>query len=354
MTQIAVKDATGQTLSVARVVDTGAADGADSLPVALSTQDKAAVAATNAKLDSLVAASGTAAPLPTGAATEASLVAVKDSLNVLDDWDEGDRAKVNLIPAQAGVSGGTGAAGASTLRVVSATDDPGVLALADVVARLNDVVTQLQASTASLSVLDDWDDTDRAKVNLVAGQAGVAAGTGASGANVLRTVTASDDPLIPILGAVDETPPNSDTAASGIRGGIKRVAQRITSLIALLPVSIGAKASAGSLSVTPATDAAFAPGAPKVATATIISLATAATGANFTAFGSQACTAVAIVNTNTSAVDLEVRRGAAGNTIVVPAGAERVFVGVTNASDLQVRRLDQSNTPVTFTGEALG
>lgn len=346
MTQIAVKDATGATLSVARVVDTGAADGADSLPVALSNQDKAAVDATNTKLDSLIAAVSAAGPLPSGAATEASLVAVKDSLNVLDDWDEGDRAKVNLVPGQAGVSGGSGAAGASTLRVISATDDPAVLALAD-------LKTSSQAAATSLDALDNWDESSRAKVNLVAGQAGVAAGAGGAGANTLRTVTANDDPLIAQLGATNEGAASSDTATSGLNGLIKRVAQRITSLIALLPASLGAKTSAGSLSVTPATDAAYSAGAPKVASAAIISLTTAAVGTNFTAFGAQACTAVAIVNTNTTAVDLEVRRGASGNTIVVPAGAERVFVGVTNASDLQVRRLDQSNTQVTFTSEAL-
>lgn len=44
------------------------------------------------------------------------------SLAVIDDWDESDRAKVNLIVGQAGVQGGSGAVSNTTQRVVLATD----------------------------------------------------------------------------------------------------------------------------------------------------------------------------------------------------------------------------------------
>lgn len=60
--------------------------------------------------------------LPTGAATETTLAAAADSLSVLDDWDETDRAKVNPIAGQAGVQGNTGTVSANTQRVVLATD----------------------------------------------------------------------------------------------------------------------------------------------------------------------------------------------------------------------------------------
>lgn len=66
--------------------------------------------------------SAAALPLPTGAATEASLAAAAASLAILDDWDESDRAKVNPIAGQAGVQGGSGAVSALTQRVVLATD----------------------------------------------------------------------------------------------------------------------------------------------------------------------------------------------------------------------------------------
>lgn len=80
------------------------------------------------------------------------------------------------------------------------------------------------------------------------GSAAEGAGTSATAA---RVVVASDDALI---GPVNETAPASDTASSGHNGRLQRIAQRITSLIALLPASIGLKASAGSVSVTVAND----------------------------------------------------------------------------------------------------
>lgn len=58
----------------------------------------------------------------------------------------------------------------------------------------------------------------------------------------------------PIIGAVNETAPASDTASSGLNGRLQRVAQRITSLIALVPASLGQKAKAASFAVTLASD----------------------------------------------------------------------------------------------------
>lgn len=49
------------------------------------------------------------------------------------------------------------------------------------------------AIAASLSVIDDWDETDRAKVNPIVGQAGVAAGSGAVSATTQRVTVATDD-----------------------------------------------------------------------------------------------------------------------------------------------------------------
>ena len=112
---------------------------------------------------------------------------------------------------------------------------------------------------------------------------------------------------------------------------------------ASLPASLGPKAGASSLSVVESTPT----------TVTIVSLQTNATGTTYNAFASQACEQLDIVNTASGAVDLEVRRGGSGNTIIVPGGSSRMFIGITNASDLQVRRRDVSNTQVTFTSEAI-
>jgi hypothetical protein len=62
-----------------------------------------------------------------------------------------------------------------------------------------------------------------------------------------------------LIGAVTETAPASDTASSGLNGRLQRIAQRLTSLIALLPASIGQKLMAGSLSVTVASDQSAVP-----------------------------------------------------------------------------------------------
>lgn len=57
-----------------------------------------------------------------------------------------------------------------------------------------------------------------------------------------------------LIGAVTETAPVSDTASSGLNGRLQRIAQRLSSLIALLPTSLGQKTSAASLAVTVASD----------------------------------------------------------------------------------------------------
>lgn len=70
---------------------------------------------------SLTVAQGTAANLNM---TEASAAAIKTAVEIMDDWDESDRAKVNLISGQAGVDGNSGNKSAATQRVVIATDQP--------------------------------------------------------------------------------------------------------------------------------------------------------------------------------------------------------------------------------------
>lgn len=75
--------------------------------------------------------------------------------------------------------------------------------------------------------------------------------------------TAADAASLPValstegkaqLGSITETAPASDTASSGQNGRLQRIAQRLTSLIALIPSALGQNAKANSLSVTVATD----------------------------------------------------------------------------------------------------
>lgn len=68
------------------------------------------------------------------------------------------------------------------------------------------------ASAASLSVLDDWDESDRLKANIITGQAGVAGGAGAVGATVQRVTLASDDPAVVSVQLIDDAIVADDAA----------------------------------------------------------------------------------------------------------------------------------------------
>ena len=55
--------------------------------------------------------------------------AIQTAVEIMDDWDENNRAKVNIIDGQEGVAAGVGATDAGTQRMVMATDSPDVTAL---------------------------------------------------------------------------------------------------------------------------------------------------------------------------------------------------------------------------------
>jgi len=104
-----------------------------------------------------------------------NLAGAATSLAILDDWDETDRAKVNIIVGQAGITAGAGAVAVNTPRVTLASDDPAVVALQildNVVAGSEaqvDVITsalptgaatlaEQQTQTTALQLIDDWDN----------------------------------------------------------------------------------------------------------------------------------------------------------------------------------------------------
>lgn len=82
---------------------------------------------------------------------------------------DADIGNVDLEIAGTAIAVNSGAASAQTLRSITATNSPDVTAL---------------------EIIDDWDESDRAKVNPIVGQAGVAANMGVVGATVQRTVPA--------------------------------------------------------------------------------------------------------------------------------------------------------------------
>lgn len=103
------------------------------------------------------------------------------------------RQPVDLISGQVGVAGGSGASGATTLRVIHASDDSAVV---------------------SLGTLDDIVASGRAQVNPIVGQAGIAAGSGASGTTTTRVVTSTDSTI-----TVSGLPANTTAAATTVAHG---------------------------------------------------------------------------------------------------------------------------------------
>lgn len=87
---------------------------------------------------------------------------------------------------------GAGNAGTETQRVSISTDD-----------------VNLSAIKTAIEILDDWDESDRAKVNLIAGQAGIAGGTGVDGATVPRVTLATDVGLPAGTNAIGKLAANS-------------------------------------------------------------------------------------------------------------------------------------------------
>lgn len=177
--------------------------------------------------------------------------AIKNAVEIMDDWDESDRAKVNPIVGQAGISAGSAAIGVTTPSVTLATNDPAVTALQIVDdwdesdrAKVNPIVGQAGISAGSatigvttpsvtlatndpavtaVQIMDDWDESDRAKVNPIVGQAGIAAGTGVDGVTVPRVSLATNVALpagTNLLGKVgiDQTTPGTTDKVSLISG----------------------------------------------------------------------------------------------------------------------------------------
>ena len=89
---------------------------------------------------------------------------------------------------------------------------------------------------------------------------------------------------------------------------------------------------------------------PSMSSGVHISAQTAATGTNWTPFGSQPCKQLTVHN-NTGTV-VEVSVGGTGVGIPIQTGMFYTFFGLTNASELSIRRVDQSNTQVTVQARA--
>ena len=100
----------------------------------------------------------------------------------------------------------------------------------------HDALTFVDASQTTSEVLKKVKDADGFRLPTAPAGLPTALGAAAMAASTSVTI-ATDDARI---GPVNETAPATDTASSGLNGRLQRIAQRITSLIALLPTALGA------------------------------------------------------------------------------------------------------------------
>lgn len=116
------------------------------------------------------------------------------------------KAKTDNIPAQ-----GQALAAGSTPVVLTAAQLTTLTPPAALTNYATETGGNLAASAASLSVLDDWDETDRAKVNVIAGQVGVQGASGAVSANTQRVVLATDVALPTGANVIGQVTANAGT-----------------------------------------------------------------------------------------------------------------------------------------------
>lgn len=117
----------------------------------------------------------------------------------------------------------------------------------------------LAAITTAIQIMDDWDETDRAKVNPVVGQAGVQAGAGVVSANTQRVVIATDQTAIPVTQTTAGTLANgAETAVAG--SAVQLVAANASRKVLIVQNTGVANVRVGITGVTATTGFRLTPG----------------------------------------------------------------------------------------------
>jgi hypothetical protein len=175
-------------------------------------------------------------PLPTGASTAANQATIIGHL----DGVEGALATV------AQESGGNLAAAAASLAILDnivAGNEAQVDIVSSALPTGAATLAEQQTQTTALQLLDNIVETNRAAVNPISGQAGVAAGEGASGATVQRVVQATR--ALTAAGPGTFTATTSDQEALAAAGTRKRLVLTNTGDNPIF-LGLGATAVAGS------------------------------------------------------------------------------------------------------------
>lgn len=90
---------------------------------------------------------------------------------------------------------------------------------------------------------------------------------------------------------------------------------------------------------------------PKPRNVTIATKQTSAVGATWVTLTAKPCDAVEIVNTTGTPTAIEYSRDGGTTAITIPANMARYIGGISDASQISIRRVDLSNTQVTVAYE---
>ena len=119
-----------------------------------------------------------------------------------------------------------------------------------------------------------------------------------------------------------------------------------------MPATLGAKPGSQSMSVVFASDQSTKTSAPVATSVGMVSVQTSTLGGlTYVPFAAKACNSLTIVNDTGISIDIF----RTGDPLPYPVLATQthVFLGITDASNLSVRRTDQSPTQITVTAEAI-
>lgn len=166
------------------------------------------------------------------------------------------------------------------------------------------------------------------------------------------STSANQDTTNTRIGSLTETAPANDTASSGLNGRLQRIAQRLTSLIGLLPPSIGQKLKIQSFPVTLASDQVVDVKL-KAASSGFISVLTNTTGTQEVQLSATSipCTSVTVQNSTGVAIELRnvVYNDFNTDVFYIPTGSFVTVRGITDVNQLTVRRFDVQNIQVRVT-----
>ena len=275
----------------------------------------------------VVPVSATALPLPTGAATSAAQTDGTQKTQITD----GAGATVGVANLSTALAGGNKAIIASAVVHGKsggnyydwAVDSAGIGS----VSVTNFPATQTVSGSVSVS-------------NFPATQpvSGTVAVSNTFALDTTLTTTNTE------IGSLTETAPATDTASSGLNGRLQRIAQRLTSLIALFPTSIGQKANAGSLSVALASDTTIPAALGRVKVAQLFndySVTSVTTGAYVQLTASTAATVNKIEIFDSSGEALILAVGGAGSEVdqlyIFPGGNGPVDLAIPASSRISVK-----------------